>query len=447
MAAKNIGTKNINQLFNLPDSVTVSGIIRHEHCDEYIVTYPLPEQRVCPHCHSCDCVIKDSGADQTVRHTVSHDRGTLVTFHKVRLLCHSCHHTFYIEPDWVHPCLRMTLALYYKLIHDFMDKTSFRTVADINRVSPALVAEVLASVEFGMPAHLPETLCIDEFKGSSGAWHPGKARWNVTRYHCNIVSGDGGKGYVLDILPQISADFVKAYFRQYPHHERLRVKYFCCDMHNGFLSVAKEIFPHAHICIDMFHVVELVNDAVTAVRLRLQREVDARSDTELWKLLRGSMKTLLVNESDPKKALAARHPNRQAKLTRLFDCFPDLQEAYEALQAFHLVCREPYPMLKRAALTDWIEHYATSPVPEVEHLARRIQHWRGYIHNTWEFGKSNSPAEGLNNNIKVLKRVSYGIHEFDTFRKRVLLCFGAVQLDKSPYTIFREKRNGGKMIF
>lgn len=95
MAAKNIGTKHINQLFNLPDSVTVSGIIRHEHCDEYIVTYPLPEQRVCPHCHSCDCVIKDSGADQTIRHTVSHDRGTLVTFHKVRLLCHSCHHTFY----------------------------------------------------------------------------------------------------------------------------------------------------------------------------------------------------------------------------------------------------------------------------------------------------------------------------------------------------------------
>ncbi|WP_411970984.1 transposase [Ligilactobacillus hohenheimensis] len=34
---------------------------------------------------------------------------------------------------------------------------------------------------------------------------------------------------------------------------------------------------------------------------------------------------------------------------------------------------------------------------------------------------SNSPVEGINNKIKVIKRVSYGYRNFDHFRGRILL--------------------------
>lgn len=84
---------------------------------------------------------------------------------------------------------------------------------------------------------------------------------------------------------------------------------------------------------------------------------------------------------------------------------------------------------------------------DIESLARRIQHWRGYLHNTWEYRCSNSTCEGLNNKIKVLKRISFGLHHFETFRKRVLLTCGAIRLANDPYTIFSEKRNGKGIKF
>jgi hypothetical protein len=47
-------------------------------------------------------------------------------------------------------------------------------------------------------------------------------------------------------------------------------------MHNGFISVAKEMFPDAHICIDTF-TCKIINDT-SCHRRRLQRDmVDART--------------------------------------------------------------------------------------------------------------------------------------------------------------------------
>lgn len=446
MAAKNNRQKHLSKLSNLPDNVRITEIISHDNCDEYLVEYDPPAHRICPHCGSSECRIKDSDYLQTLRHTPAHDRATVVTFHKRRLYCKSCESSFFENPEWIHPSLRMTIPLYYKLCESLMSTYSLRSIAGMLGISDIVVKHVLDSISFDRPDHLPETLCIDEFKGDSGEWNTDQKCWYITRFHCNIVNGDGDKGYVMDILPQISAEYVKTYFRQFAPAERQRVKYFCCDMHNGFISVAREIFPQAHICIDMFHVVKRLNKALTDVRLRLQREMNIQGDLEAYKLLHSSMKTLLLNETSPKNSFAISHPKRKDKMTMLFHRFPELMEAYYAVQDFHILRNEPTPVHKRAALIDWINKYSASSVPEVALLAKRIHHWRFEICNTWQYGKSNSPAEGLNNNIKVLKRVSYGQHDFETFRKRILLCFGPVKLVRKTISISREKASSGTKI-
>ena len=313
-------------------------------------------------------------------------------------------------------------------------------------VSVTVVEHVLDSISFDRPDHLPETLCIDEFKGDSGEWDDQQKCWHGNRYHCNIVNGDGDKGYVMDALPEIKADSVKNYFRQFAPDERKHVKYFCCDMHNGFISVAREIFPQAYICIDMFHIVNRLNKALTDVRLRLQREANACGDAEGYQLLYSSMKTLLLNETSPKNILAASNPKRKDMLTMFSHRFPELVEAYCAVQDFHILRNEPTRILKRAALVDWINKYAVSSVPEVAKLAQRIYRWRLEIYNTWQFKKSNSPTEGLNDSIKVLKRVAYGHQNFKNFRKRILLCFGPVKLVRKTISISRERADEGYKI-
>lgn len=446
MAAKNNRWKHLGTLFNSPDNVRVTEIISHENCDEYLVEYDPPIHRIGPHCGAYECVLKDSGYTQTLCHTVSHGRGTLVTFRKTRLRCKNCQSSFFQNPEWIHPFLHLTTPLYFRLADCLMQPLSFRSIADMQCASSAVVKAVLNTISFDLPTHLLETLCIDEFKGSSGEWHPQKNRWNVNRYHCNIVNGDGDKGYVLDILPQIKCDYVKAYFRQFPLHEHQHVKYFCCDMHNGFISVAREIFPQAQICIDMFHIVNRLNDAVTEVRSRLQREAIAHDDQDAWKLLRSSMRTMLLNETSLKNSLTVSHPGHLEKIELLSNRFPELMEAYYAVQDLHILRNEPTPVHKRAALIDWINKYSVSSIPEVAQLAKCICHWRFEIYNTWQYGKSNSPAEGLNNNIKLLMRVSYGLHDFETFRKRVLLCFGPVKIVRKTVSISREKASGGTRV-
>jgi hypothetical protein len=52
-------------LASLPDSVTITNIVKRENCDEFFVTFNPPEHRACPHCESNDCIVKDSRYLQT----------------------------------------------------------------------------------------------------------------------------------------------------------------------------------------------------------------------------------------------------------------------------------------------------------------------------------------------------------------------------------------------
>ena len=93
-------------------------------------------------------------------------------------------------------------------------------------------------------------------------------------------------------------------------------------------------------------------------------------------------------------------------------------------------------------LTEWIKLYTASEIEEIHSAACTIKHWRGYIQNSWKYQKSNSLCEGLNNKIKVLKRVSFGLHNFDTFRKRILLTCGKVKLTHNPASILDNAKAG-----
>lgn len=440
MAAKNPTTPRINHLLNLPNSVTVTKMIQHENCDEVFVTTEPPTIRMCPHCGSNNCVIKDSGRTQTVRHTANNQRGVIVSVHKQRLYCKDCRVSFYERLDWLHPSLHMTHALWLTLCLDLTRMLSVATIAHHRCVTPSVVISVLDTIVCERPQALPETLCIDEFKGSSGEWNPERSRWDINKFHCNLSDGDTGT--VIDVLPQIRSDFIIQYFRQYSPAQRMRVKYFCCDMHNGFISVAKELFPQARICIDMFHVIRLINDTVTTIRRRLQREMEDQRDKQKYALLKKASRSLLSSELKQEKQGNPNNAKRLDHLKAVFALFPELEEAYDALQEFHRINVEAPHFLKRSYLTDWIETYCASNIPELEKLARSIRRWRGYIQNTWELCRSNGTCEGLNNKIKVLKRVSFGLHHFENFRKRVLLTCGPIRLANDPFTIFQEKRSG-----
>lgn len=178
--------KTCNYLTKLPQEATIKKVETFRYYDLITLDLPVPKQRLCPHCGSSDCIIKDSGACQTVRHIPYGHRGSAITFHKRRLFCKDCCTSFYETPYWVHPSLHITQALYDSILLDLLEPISFTEAARRSCVSPDTVQSVFESIRFGLPKKLPETICIDEFKGNSGIWNSKSRRWYLNKYHCSI---------------------------------------------------------------------------------------------------------------------------------------------------------------------------------------------------------------------------------------------------------------------
>ena len=62
-----------------------------------------------------------------------------------------------------------------------------------------------------------------------------------------------------------------------------------------------------------------------------------------------------------------------------------------------------------------------SHLPEFSNFKVSFISWFSQIVNAFVVPYSNGFTEGCNNNIKVLKRISYGLRHFEYFRVRILL--------------------------
>ena len=82
----------------------------------------------------------------------------------------------------------------------------------------------------------------------------------------------------------------RPYFMAYPLYERQKVKFVCCDMHGGYITLARECFPCATVCVDPFHVVRRVSDALDEVRIRVQRELQEAGRSDDYKSLKDCAK-------------------------------------------------------------------------------------------------------------------------------------------------------------
>ena len=55
---------------------------------------------------------------------------------------------------------------------------------------------------------------------------------------------------------------------------------------------------------------------------------------------------------------------------------------------------------------------------------KTLRKYKKQIKNTMYYnGLSNGPLEGINNKIKVIKRISYGYRSFSSFKAKILLVF------------------------
>ena len=355
---------------------------------------PVNEHR-CPHCGNSTTYIKDYRL-QTVRDLVVLGKPLIVTIRKRRYVCQHCNATFTEENPYIKRYCHFPKRLYIESLTESFRLQSFTSVAKRLGVSVTSIIRWFDKLNCPHPK-LPECIAIDEFRGNAGG----------EKFQCNVA--DPVKHQVIDILPSRNTEDLCKHFLEYPYKERAVVKKIVMDLSTLFRSVTKTMFPEAKIVADKFHVIRVVINSLENVRKRIQKEF--HETKRKW--FKRSRYLLLKPEyklTDEDKT----------ELARMLNSSYDLEKAYVLKERFYEVFRKQTRTEAKKELGNWLLLAADLSLSEFRHCITTFSNWKTEIANIIGERVSNGFIEGSNNKIKVLKRISYGVRNFDRFRNRIL---------------------------
>ena len=384
-------TNHITKLLNLEDVI----ITNVENISGQLHIYlELPRKK-----HVCPCCGAETACIHDYRIQIIKDlpmaRDTFLHLRKRRYRC-ACGKRFFENNSFLPRYYRVTSRLFAEIIFAFKKIVSAKEIGCRFNVSAVTAMRYFNFFNKKLTA-LPEVISLDEFKGNSGG----------QKYNSIIV--DPKEKAVLDILPnRLESDLVK-YFSHFSN--KTAVKYFVCDMNPHFREVAKICFPQATIVADKYHVIRQVYWAMEKVRKNEQNNLSKRFRKYFKKsrnLLMKRIEKLTEEEMD--------------RLALMFEIAPRLADAYRIKNEFLDVIRLKSSNEGKQRLIDWLFSVEVMDLPEFYDCTKAYHNWFQEIINSMDVPWTNGFIEGCNNKTKVLKRVSYGMRNFNNFRKRILFC-------------------------
>ena len=348
----------------------------------------------CPACQTpCDQV--HDYRLQRVKDCPIQGKAVIWQYRKRRYRCPCCGKRFY-ESSYLLPRRhRITNRLAALGIDQLRKKQSRKEIAKTLGVSESSVGRWMYLLEFGKPALLPKVLSIDEFRGNT----------EYGKFQCILT--DPVHKRIVDVLPTRYHAQIYDYLRAFPN--RNQVQYFVMDMNREYLDIAKKLLPNAQIVIDRFHVVRYCTWALENVRKRVQ----VKLLPEQRKYFKRSRKLLLAHMRD----LSAEN---KAAVERMLLISRDLREAYLLKEKFYDFMDSADSVQAKERLRIFRAHVFVADLPEFVPCLTMLKNWEPFILNAFDCPYSNGFTEGVNNKIKVLKRIAFGYRSFRNFRTRIL---------------------------
>lgn len=382
----------IKKILNLED-VIVKKIIHKDYSVEFHIE-TKPSEHICPCCGLSTRRTHDYRY-QRIKDLPFQLKHCYLILKKRRYVC-SCGKKFYENYSFLPRYQQRTKRLSYSIINELRDTVSIKHVASKVNLSTTTICRLLDTLNYILPT-LPKALSIDEFKGNA----------NTGKYQCILV--DPVKKRVLDILPNRTQPHLSSYFREIPRKERHQVQFFVCDMWQPYVDLAHAYFPNAEIIIDKYHFIRQITWALDRIRKHLQSTMPV-SLRKYYKRSRTLIHARYSSLKDEKK--------KECDLMLTYN--DDLRKAHYLKEWFYSICKETKYSIQRQEFRDWILEAESCGIKDLEAVAATYRRWSRGILNAFKYGITNGPTEGFNNKIKVMKRSSYGIRNFNRFRTRIL---------------------------
>ena len=367
------------------------------------------------HCSNCATLFDH----QIIKHGFKKSRITLIkisgfnTFldlKKQRYLCRHCQSTFTCTTNLVETNCYISNPVKTALFLEAGHKKSECDIARELNVSHSTVNRVINdsseqhSINFN---YLPPVLCFDEFKSVKSA------EGNMSFLYCDAMNGT-----IIDILEDRRLSHLKTYFLRFPKTVRASVTHIVIDMYTPYMRLIKEVFPKAKIVLDKFHVVQLLSRALNKTRIRFmnQNKEYYNKFKHYWRLLLKAEANLISTTYHYSHCF--KRPMSQRDIVDfLINLDPELKATYDFYQsilyaitirsvdAFNLALQEATPLI-----SDYMKTSLNS-----------LKSYQHYVHNLLESNYTNGLIEGINNKIKVIKRVAFGYRSFYHFKARIMI--------------------------
>lgn len=373
-------------------------------------------------CHQCGQEITTLyGNDRAVilRHLPILGKKTYIRFHPVRYQCQSCRWnptTTQKLPWYTSRCScthayedQILLQLVNSTVHDVCIKEDMGYEAVMGIIDRRLHP----TIDWTAFTHL-DIIGLDEISLKKG--HKDFVSIVTARIDDETI--------ILGVLKNRKKETVKAFLQTIPRHLRKTVHSVCCDMYDGFINAAKEVFgKRVKIIIDRFHVSQLYRKGLDNLRKKELRRLKGMLSEEEYKDLQGVMWVL-------RKAESELEDEEDELLSRLFEYSPELEMAYDFCQELtHIFNQEITKCQGKNKLKDWMKRVRESNLTCFNNFLKTLENRLNEIANYFISRLTSGFVEGLNNKIKVIKRRCYGI-------LNPTHLFQRISLDLSGYSTF-----------
>jgi len=395
----------INKILNI-EGMTVTAYKVIDEIGYFIYLESNQSKAACPHCNNESDKLHQNHP-LTVRDLPLGEHDVYLKINRRQFKCMGCDRKFSEEFNFIKKRSHFTNRTKQKIVEEILS-SDIKNVAKRNGLSEQEVETIMKEAGAGLAKKKPENLKrlgIDEIAFVKGQ-----------KNYCAVLV-DLDKKELIAILSKRTQEAIGECLKLWGGEVLSQITEVSIDLFSSYKSLINELIPNAEVVADRFHVMKQVNEELDRERVRIKREVEKmkNKDEKKKKLaaLTHSKYALLKNEADLNKL-------QKEKLIEIEHIFPELTAMHKMKELFRDIFESKIDwgngLIK---LGNWLKD-ACLKFPK---SCGTIKRWIGEIVAYFDNRTTQGVVEGINNKLKLIKRMGYGFRNFDNFQIRSLLAW------------------------